>query len=113
AEKLGIYDLPTNISDLPLYTRGVKALQIERDVLQKSEKGGDSDKDLIVLESQLANLSNINLDKVNITTLQTITTPPQKQNQKPRIIVTFGIIVGFMLADFMAFLRNFLQQAKK
>lgn len=113
AEKLGLNNLPENVSELPLYARGVKALQIERDVLQKSGKKDDFDKNLIVIESQLANLNKINFDKVDISTFQINYVPPEKQNQRPLIVLFLGVIAGFVLAVFMVFLKNFLLQIKK
>jgi chain length determinant protein (polysaccharide antigen chain regulator) len=112
AEKLGIYD-PKSIVDAPLYARGVKALQMERDLLQSKEKKDEFDEQVFVLESNLANIEKIQFDKVNITPSQLLTAPATKQNQRSLVILFFAIIAGLVFAVFLAFLKNFLQQIKK
>jgi len=114
AEKLGIYDLPENVTESPLFARGVKALQIEKEMLLKRTGDGEYDKNLLTLKTQLENLNKINIDDIKISTLQIgkVFSEP-KRNQNPLFLIAAGIIFGLMLGIFLVFVQNIRQGQKK
>ena len=114
AENLGLNDLPNNLVDTPLYARGAKALQLERDGLLKSTNDDAFDSALVILKKQLENLNKINADEMKVATLQTgKILLPDKNKKNLLFFIAFGIFVGLILGIFMAFLRNLLQTTPK
>lgn len=114
AEKLGLYDLPNNFTDAPLFARGVKALQIEREMLAKRETEDEYDKDLFALESQLEHLNKINIADIKITTLQAGRVfDGRNQDQNKLGIITAGFIFGLAVGIFIAFVKNAVQRTRK
>ncbi len=113
AEKLKIIEMPTKWgAGVPGYARGVKALNAEINTLRQRKNILFFVPGLKALQKHLKTLDKINLDKVQIHTLQAGTTLVVRKPPKPapELIVKLGIIAGLMLGIFLAFFANYLHQ---
>jgi len=115
AEKLKIIELPQDLANIPLYARGVNALQTEIDILQQRKNSDLFSKELSVLQVQLESIDNVDFSNVKISALQAekALVPRQPQKPKQQLIVALGVVLGLMIGVFIAFLMNFIKNMRQ
>ena len=115
AEKLKIIELPQDLANIPLYARGVNALQTEIDILQQRKNSDLFSKELSVLQVQLESIDNVDFSNVKISAVQAekALVPRQPQKPKQQLIVALGVVLGLMIGVFIAFLMNFIKNMRQ
>lgn len=134
AEELNLVEIPSDLVGKPLYTRGVRALQAEINMIQRmitdkdfssnttKQIEGDIEalrqrknnylyiEDLPVLQEQLESIGKINFDNVNISVMEveTALTARHLENPKKQVVVASGLVFGLMMGVSAAFMINFV-----
>jgi len=103
-----------SLQEMPLYLRGVKALQAEITVLKERTNDDPFIPDLRGLQEYLDFLSSISQDTENVHAMQI--DQPAIANDRPvkpkrKMIVVLGFVLGLFLGTFAAFLRNMFARA--
>lgn len=104
----------------PLYYRGKEALQAELDLLTARKSADSYIKGLRDLQEQIATLSEVRIkaDKFHVVTIDQPAIPPLvKDRPKRSLIVSFGIMTGFIAGLitvlFLSFVSNVRQLTKE
>ena len=108
--------IAVNTAQLPLYMRGVKALQAEIETLKGRESDAPFIQGLRDLEEQLTLLRNIKINKNKLlaATIDQYAVVPEKA-LKPRklLVITLSLALGSFLGVSAAFIVEFLVKARQ
>lgn len=109
-------EIAVNTANVPLYTRGTKALEAEISIL----KSRQSDESFVVglrdLQEKLAYLEGLSIDpgKLSAVTLDSSAKIPYRA-EKPRkaLIVVLAVVLGIMIGVFLVFVTEFLSKSSR
>ena len=114
--KNGRMNMSFSLQEMPLYLRGVKALQAEINALKQRTNDDPFIPELRDMQEYLSFLSSIRQDVDDVHAMRIdqaafVNGKPVKPKRK--LIVVLGFILGFLLSIFIAFSRNILLSTKK
>ncbi len=111
--KNGDLEVFLNTTDMPMYTRGTKALKAKAEVLKKRKSDDPFIEDLRELEGELILLEQVKLKRKNVHAVRIDQQARPDDNPiKPKriLIVVLGFMVGLVFAVFTAMIRDVVRK---